>query len=53
MNKGLGNFTVTSLSDLSTISGERNSLSNCWPVLLMSDNLAQIGEHTILVSLSH
>lgn len=53
MNKGLGNFTVVSLSDLSTISGERNSSSDCWPVLPKSDNLAEIGEHTIWVSLFH
>ncbi|KAA8642506.1 uncharacterized protein ATNIH1004_011451 [Aspergillus tanneri] len=41
---GLGNFTVTSLGDLSPV---RNS-SDCWPIQPKSDNLAEITQNTVL-----
>ncbi|KAB8222839.1 hypothetical protein BDV33DRAFT_50239 [Aspergillus novoparasiticus] len=40
--KGLGNFTVTSLGDLSTV---KNSM-DCWPVKSKSDGLALVTEIT-------
>lgn len=43
--RGLGNFTVTSFGDLSTV---RNS-TDCWPVKPKSDDLALITENTAVV----
>lgn len=45
----LGNLTVTSLANLSTISGSQNSSSDCWPVVSKSDNLSEIAENTAYV----
>lgn len=48
--KGLGNFTVAPLGDLSPITGSQNSSSNCWPVIPKAYNLARISEDIALVS---
>jgi len=45
----LGNLTVTSLADLSTIGSSQNSSSDCWPVVSKSDNLSEIAENTAYV----
>ncbi|OGM51143.1 hypothetical protein ABOM_000136 [Aspergillus bombycis] len=42
--KGLGNFTVTSFGDLSTV---KNS-TDCWPIKPKSDGLALITENTAM-----
>ncbi|RMJ21312.1 hypothetical protein PHISP_07817 [Aspergillus sp. HF37] len=46
--KGLGNFTVSSLGDLSPITGPQNSSSDCWPVIPKAYNLAKISEDIAL-----
>lgn len=48
-SSSLGNLTVTSLANLSTISGSQNSSSDCWPVVSKSDNLSGIAENTAYV----
>lgn len=48
--KGLGNFTVTALSDLSPITSSQNSSSDCWPITPKTDSLARIVDDTALVS---
>lgn len=39
-NRGLGNFTITPLNNLSAVD---NSSSNCWPITPKSDRLFEIG----------
>ncbi|RMJ24987.1 hypothetical protein PHISP_04150 [Aspergillus sp. HF37] len=46
--KGLGNFTVAPLGDLSPITGPQNSSSSCWPVIPKAYNLAKISEDIAL-----
>jgi hypothetical protein len=48
---GLGEFSVVSLRDASGISPQRNSSSDCWPVLPKSDALLQFAEDTVRVCL--
>ncbi|KAL4882378.1 hypothetical protein BJY04DRAFT_217294 [Aspergillus karnatakaensis] len=43
---GLGNFSVASLSDLSTISGAQNGSSDCWPTR-EEDGLAVVREEVV------
>ncbi|KAL2788313.1 hypothetical protein BJX66DRAFT_352804 [Aspergillus keveii] len=45
---GLGNFTVTSLADLMSLSGAQNASSDCWPVSPKSDGLAFLGEDVVV-----
>ncbi|KAH6885405.1 hypothetical protein B0T10DRAFT_492638 [Thelonectria olida] len=40
--KGIGNISVTALSSLENIGKDRNSTSDCWPILPKSANLAQM-----------
>ncbi|KAJ0421247.1 hypothetical protein BJY00DRAFT_300919 [Aspergillus carlsbadensis] len=48
---GLGEFSVVSLGDAEGISAQRNSSSDCWPVLPKSDRLLQLAEDTATVCL--
>lgn len=47
--KGLGQFTVTSLSGLSPISQSDNVTSDCWPITPKSDALTDIADDTAMV----
>lgn len=47
--KGLGNFTVSPLSNLSPITSAQNGSSDCWPVSPKSDSLTKITEDTAKV----
>lgn len=40
--RGIGNISVTNLSEIENIDGERNSTSRCWPMLPVSGNLAEV-----------
>ncbi|KAL2783731.1 hypothetical protein BJX66DRAFT_317969 [Aspergillus keveii] len=44
---GLGEFSVVSLGDAEGVSAQRNSSSDCWPVLPKSDALLQFAEDTV------
>jgi hypothetical protein len=48
---GLGEFSVVSLGDAEGVSAQRNSSSDCWPVLPKSDALLQFAEDTVRVCL--
>ncbi|KAL3446756.1 hypothetical protein BJX65DRAFT_318476 [Aspergillus insuetus] len=45
---GFGNFTITSLADLMSLSGAQNASSDCWPVSPKSDGLAFLGEDVVV-----
>lgn len=40
--QGIGRISVTALSSLENIEGDRNSTSDCWPILPKSANLAPL-----------
>ncbi|KAH8173275.1 hypothetical protein LIA77_07530 [Sarocladium implicatum] len=47
--RGLGRFTTTNLSDLSSISGQRNQSSDCWPVLPKNSSLSYFDDDVTTV----